>query len=54
MKWIKSLFCRHTEWEKQPSYTLIHYDRCKQCRKLRKTVGEVGGIYFKIGTFIKN
>jgi len=50
-KWVTRLFCKHVDWDIQPTYTLLYYDRCKRCGKLRKTIGEIDDTYFKLGEY---
>jgi len=48
-KIIRRIRCKHNDWEIQPTYALLYYDRCKECGKLRETIGAVEGTHFEIG-----
>lgn len=52
MNIFKAIFCKHREWDIQPTYILIHYDRCKNCGKLRPTIGKTS--YSFTNTKFKN
>ena len=51
MSFLKKLLCKHEKWDIQPSYILLFYDRCQNCKKLRKTVGKIEYTYFNLGEF---